>query len=149
MSFIANSGAIAYGTSTHAPAAAEASTASIRCALRAPSANVGRPSGASSPRIGSVSVRDEEVETVEVALRMAGGGDGVRRGLRAERARIARDDLGRAAAAEPERLGTLLLEADAGLGAGDLEVQVVLAAGRDLGDRQGAVGAGMRCGRRR
>ena len=51
MSFIANSGAIAYGTSTHAPAAAEASTASIRCALRAPSANVGSPSGASPPRM--------------------------------------------------------------------------------------------------
>ena len=72
---------------------------------------------------------------------MAGGRDGVGRGLAAERAGIARDDLRRAAAAEPERLGTLLLEADAGLGAGDLEVQVVLAAGRDLGDHQRAVGA--------
>ena len=95
-----------------------------------------------------VRVGDEQVEAVEVALRVARGRDRVGGGLGAERAGVAPDGLGRVAAAEPERLGALLLEADARVLAGDLDVQVVLAAGRDLADDQRPLGAGRRAEQR-
>ena len=99
------------------------------CALRAPSANVGSPSRRPLAAHGSVrcprrrgrSNRDSPAGGRR-ARRRSGAASG------AEPAGVARDDLGDAPAAEPQRLGALLLEADAGLGAGDLHVQVVLAA---------------------
>src|SRR5918999_1974365 len=92
-----------------------------------------------------VAVGDEQVEAVEVALRGAGRRERGPRGVGGERRRVAVDGLDGVAAAEPERLRLLLLEAHAGFGARDLDVQVVLASRRDLADDQrpgrAAVGA--------
>src|SRR5918992_1647916 len=96
-----------------------------------------------------VAVGDEQVEAVEVALRVAGGREREPRGVGGERRRVAVDGLDGVPAAEPERLRLLLLEAHAGFGARDLDVQVVLAAGRDLADDQGPRGAALRPEERR
>ena len=121
-------------TSTQRSSRAEASTASVRRAARRPSAKRGRPSGAAPSRIAAKTSRDEQVEAVLVALRVAGRQRRQARGAGRQRGRVAADERRVLAPADPQRLGVLLLERERLVRAVDLEPQAVLAPGRDLAD---------------
>ena len=116
----------------------ERSTASVICAARAPSANVGRPStrvgraGADRP----VRVGNERVEAVLVALRVAGRHGHVGGGRRVEVRRVTRATVSRwSARPTHSESGCSWSKRERRVGGGDLEAQLVLVAGRDLADR--------------
>src|SRR5690606_23422103 len=69
---------------------------------------------------------------------VSGGDPGEADGVGAERLGVADEDGAAFAAAEPQRLGLLLVEGHGGARAGDLEVEPVLASGGDLADDGGA-----------
>ena len=91
-----------------------------------------------------VRVGDERVEAVGVALRVTARKGHVGRGLGRERREVARNGLAAGAAPHPQRLGRLLVE-EQGLGRpGDLEPEMVLAPGGDLGDDDGSDDAALK-----